>query len=159
MREAAPTPCYTVAALRQDRQRVDGEGLVQGGGKRSSGKAGWDRHKIPVPPRGQRRLVDQVREVIRRPRCSVLTNGVGLHGWVRRVVCCAGSGIPRRGWQWRSPYATMGRSTTFGAPAPGLAVSLAGAAGLGVLHGIGTEVALDCFARPHRVPVAELGAV
>jgi len=53
----------------------------------------------------------------------------------------------------------LGQRRNLGPAAPGLPVAGTGAADLGVLRGIGAEVALDGLARPHHILVAELGAV
>jgi len=57
------------------------------------------------------------------------------------------------------PYAASGSAAILARRAPALAVTGAGAADLGVLRGIGTEVALDGLAGPYHILVAELGAV
>ena len=58
-----------------------------------------DRHEDPAPTRGQPRLLDQVRDVIRRLHYSI-RNEQTYVDWIRRFILCSGSGIPRR---WGRP--------------------------------------------------------
>jgi len=55
-----------------------------------------DRPQNPASARSQPRLLDQVRDVIRRLRFSIRTEQ-GYVDWIRRLSCSAGSSSPRRG--------------------------------------------------------------
>ncbi len=74
-----------------------------------------DRPQNPAPARSQPRLLDQVRDIIRRLRFSIRTER-GYVDWIRRFILylpkalhpcnpgssrSAGSSIPRSGGRWR----------------------------------------------------------
>ncbi len=76
----------------------------------------------------------------------------------RQAPRAPGLGGPA-GARGRLAFCCLRQRRDLGPAAPALAIALPGTADLGVLRGIGTEVALDGLASPHEVLVAELGAV
>ena len=61
------------------------KGTVQGGARPTVRKHGMDRHRNSGPARGQPRLLDQVRDVIRRLHYSIRTEQTYVD-WIRRFI-------------------------------------------------------------------------
>jgi len=120
-------------------------GRVNGGCGRKAGCGGFRRRRrgregVPPPQGVGRPLLWRGRNRLGRRHGHRGSQGPAGPGG-RPALCC------------------LGQHRDLGPAAAGLAVALAGATDLGVLRGIGTEVALDDLARQRNVPVGELGAV
>ena len=132
-------PCCTAAGRRRGRQGLDDQGIVRVGGPLTVSEHGMERHQNSVP------AGISASWSIRSARSSggrVAASERSKATWMGSGASCVAAEAASRGEDGRGgrPYATMGRSTTFSAPTPGLAVALAGAADLGVLRGIGIIV-------------------